>query len=539
MAQDKKLSGLMERLSTKSREELLALLEQLMQRQPDIELLAELLIELPLVNTEQKQSRPGRGRERTLDPSTIESQVASAFYNAGEGWEAPMEIAADLGQLYDIGQDFAEAGEWANALAVYATIVEGTIRRYNEIEDESQVSWILAECANGLVECLEIQSTLFPDEQLDIVDREELLAALFNLWKFDYDYGGIEADIARVIVENATEHERKSVEAWLRQEMRPGQDSSSKWQNSKIIPFLTILKQADHFTDEDLLEEYRKAGLYKELAEKMVQFGRQNEALIVAQAELTEPMDVTRFAEQLIQSSESWQEQALGFVETKLDMVEQVLQDKRQDFISARAAETYRRWLEEKYSTSGKPQLALNIAFTRFQTNLDKITYDAVRSAAQLANQPDNAWSDLRPRLIQILEQQNRWGALVNIYLEEGKVKQALAALTEMERVPNTSIQGYGYLSSGFVGNYQANVAKAAEESYPNEAIRLYKSVIQRLIGGRGRENYQQATSFLMRIRPLYQKQGLESEWRVYITDLRNSNKKLRAFKEELDKRAL
>ena len=28
----------------------------------------------------------------------------------------------------------------------------------------------------------------------------------------------------------------------------------------------------------------------------------------------------------------------------------------------------------------------------------------------------------------------------------------------------------------------------------PDEAIRLYKSVVQRLIDGRGRENYQQAT---------------------------------------------
>src|SRR6266700_4743219 len=89
-------SGLMERLSTKSREELLALLEQLMQRQPDIAPLVETLIELPLAPTAQEKKRPGKGRERTLDPSAIQSQVALAFYNAGEGWGAASRVASEL-----------------------------------------------------------------------------------------------------------------------------------------------------------------------------------------------------------------------------------------------------------------------------------------------------------------------------------------------------------------------------------------------------------------------------------------------------------
>jgi uncharacterized Zn finger protein len=77
------------------------------------------------------------------------------------------------------------------------------------------------------------------------------------------------------------------------------------------------------------------------------------------------------------------------------------------------------------------------------------------------------------------------------------------------------------------------------EESYPDEALRLYKHVVQRLIDGRGRENYQQATGYLARVRRLYQKQGREPEWQAYMTALRNSNKSLRALKEELDKREL
>src|SRR6266581_2341091 len=204
-------TGLMGRLSEKSREELLNLLEQLVQRQPDIEPLVELLIELPLATTTQEKKRSGRGRVPTLDPSTIRSQVASAFYNAGEGWGAAGRVAAELDPLCDIGKSFAEAGEWANAQVVYATLAEETVIQYEDLHDEGQVSWILGVCAAGLVACLNAQSTLPKREQLDAEEREELLTTLFDLWKFGDNYGGIGVDVAGAIAGNTTVRERKWV----------------------------------------------------------------------------------------------------------------------------------------------------------------------------------------------------------------------------------------------------------------------------------------------------------------------------------------
>ncbi len=528
-------SGIVGRLSEKNHTELLALLEQLVQRQPDIEPLIELLIELPLATTAQERSRPGKGRERTLDPSLIRSQVASAFYNAGKGWRAASRVAAELEQLYDIGKNFAEAGEWANAQVVYATIAQETVMRYEEVDDEGQVSWVLGECAAGLVECLEGQSALPQDERLDTEAREELLTALFDLWKFGYNYGGIEVDVAGAIAETVTEHERKMVENWLREEMRSGQDFSSQWHNRSIINFLATLKPAEQFSDEDLLEEYRSADLYKELAEKLLQLGRENEALDVAQANLTEPRDVTWFAEQLLKSGDTWQEQALAFVETRMKEAESAAREKPRDFTATNKLDTYRRWLGEKYSAYSKAEQALNIELARFQAHPDDTTYRSAQSASQLAGQPEGIWTTLRPRLLKTLVQQGNWSALISIYLDEGEVIQALAALAEMERTSSTSLYGYSYRA--YSSDYQIQVAKAAEERYPGEAIRLYKSVVQKLISGRGRENYQQASDYLTRIKLLYEKQGQEPQWHAYITNLRNSNKSLRALKEELDKR--
>ena len=133
---------LVARLSEKSREELLALLEQLVQRQPDIEPMVELLIELPLLYP--RRGRAGQGGARTHAGSLhFRSQVDSAFYNAGEGWGAASRVAAELERLCDIGKSFAEAGEWANAQVVYATVAEETIIHYEGLHDEGQLSWIL------------------------------------------------------------------------------------------------------------------------------------------------------------------------------------------------------------------------------------------------------------------------------------------------------------------------------------------------------------------------------------------------------------
>lgn len=529
--------GLMGRLGEKSREELLALLEQLVQRQPEIESLIELLGELPLAPDTQQKKRPGKGRAQTVDSSLIRSQVDSAFYQAGEGWDAASRIADDLEQLYDIGKDFAGAGEWANAQTVYATLAEETMASYEQLHDEGQVSWVLSECATGLVACLNVQPTLPQHEQLDAPVREELLTTLFDLWQFGYNYGGIGEEVATAMAEHATAQERRSIETRIREELSAGQDSSSKWHNRYLIDFLATLKQAEHISDDDVLEEYRKAGLYKEMAEKCLQLGRHREALTIAQADVREPMDVTRFAEQLLKAGESWQELALAFVETRLAEIEPALHGKSQDFTSVQTAERYRRWLGEQYLLYGKVKQAVDIEIARFQANPEHSTYRSVRSAALATGQPADLWPGLQPQLIQTLEQQRRWGALISLYLDENEVGQALAALAEMERTPGAL--PYGYRIESHTSIYQAKVAEAAEEAYPEEALQLYKPVVQRLIDGRGRENYQQAANYLTRVKRLYQKQGQEAAWQRYLTNLRNSNKSLRALKEELDKRGL
>ena len=122
-------TGILGRLNKKSREELLFLVEQLLERKPEIKPLIELLIELPFPDSSQQERTPGKGNSLTLNLSSIRKQLDAALYYAGGGWRSASLIAHELSRLCEIGDEFANAGEWANAQVVYATITGGSYHK--------------------------------------------------------------------------------------------------------------------------------------------------------------------------------------------------------------------------------------------------------------------------------------------------------------------------------------------------------------------------------------------------------------------------
>jgi uncharacterized Zn finger protein len=94
-------------------------------------------------------------------------------------------------------------------------------------------------------------------------------------------------------------------------------------------------------------------------------------------------------------------------------------------------------------------------------------------------------------------------------------------------------IYTYGSSYYGY-GDIALEVARVAEETRPREATELYRQHAERLIAQRGRQNYQEACTYLAKMRVLYEKLGDGEAWTSYITTLREQNRNLRAFKEEL-----
>ena len=524
---------LFRKLQKKSQEELVALLEQLVQRQPETETLLELLVELPLG---EASAQAKQRLNRTIDPAAIRSQVDVAFDRAGTDWDAAGRAAVDLEQASAIGHDFAQACAWTNAQVVYGTLAEEILAQYDLYRDEGQLSWVLGECANGLLACLKAQSDLPQGERLKEDERETLLSSLLTLWHFGDRSGGITSDLAPTMVALATASERTRLDAWVRENMPPGQDTSSQWRNRGLVSFLALLKQAQGSTQDEVLAEYRQAGLYAELAERYLQLGRQSEALAVAQEYLTETFEITRFAERLLRSDEQWRNQALVLVEKRLAEALTAAETTPKDLMRPHTIDTYRRWLSEQYRLAGHIQQALEVERARFQAHPDEATYRAVRTVVQADGQESNRWPELRTQLLQTLSQQRSWVALASIFVDEGEVEQALAALKEGERTQR--VLAYGSGSSPF-STLRVRVAQAAEEGYPDEAVQMYACVVEELIALRGRENYQQAAAYLSQMKKLYQKMGREKNWETYLAGLCSNYKSLRALKEELEKKGL
>jgi uncharacterized Zn finger protein len=59
-------------------------------------------------------------------------------------------------------------------------------------------------------------------------------------------------------------------------------------------------------------------------------------------------------------------------------------------------------------------------------------------------------------------------------------------------------------------------------------------TLVERLIAGRGRSNYQVACSYLVKIRSLYEKQDETEQWTAYIAWLRKRHSRLSTLKEEV-----
>lgn len=114
---------------------------------------------------------------------------------------------------------------------------------------------------------------------------------------------------------------------------------------------------------------------------------------------------------------------------------------------------------------------------------------------------------------------------LIRIHLDENEVAEAIELLESRARKQTFNSRW---------DRVDLDVAKAAEKSHPEAALQIYQTEVERLIDARGRGNYQTACSYLRTMRRLFKRIGRSDEWQDYIANLREENRLLRAFKEEL-----
>jgi hypothetical protein len=476
-------------LERRDKAELIALIRQMLARHPEL----ETLLELPLPTA--------GGKRKPADPAVIRRQVLAAFHAAGDDWHAVATIADALEPLVDIGDDYGRLADWRSAATVYQTTAQTVLDEYTRLHDEDgSLHGTVNRCVEGLGECL--------DATGDAAQREGMLRALFDIYRWDVDYGGIDmgAEAPDLILAHATSEERRLVASWTRDAMYEANTTHTGWRREAFGRFL--LRLADEgLDDETFLMICREAGLQRELVSRLVALKRIDEAL--AETARASDHSLLELASLLV---------SLGQAEGAERLVREHTPEKGWEG-------RYLTWLRDRASQRGDHTEALALSEELFWLRPSLPGYNELRTLAE----PQGRWNDLRQGVLRRLTRDGQHVLLTEIALREGDI---VAALTSLAKIRGAFVTGAGEPLS-------IRVARAAEKSHPREAIGLYRAAAEQLINAQGRESYRLAAGQLQRVRALLVGLGEEQQWRALIAGLREEHKRLRALREELDRAGL
>jgi SWIM zinc finger len=482
-------------LAARSKEELIALVKQMLRQEPEL----EVLLETPLpVAGKRTSSGP-------VSPETYRRQAAAVFARAGEDWGASVEIAAGLHALTTIGQGFAGQQDWAAAAAVYRGIVEEAMDQYESYQDEEgELGSAVQACVEGLGECL-------AGEKDDGETRAAIVRALFGVYAFDMKMGGLglSDEVPDVLVRHTTPEERQMVAGWVREALPKGEEWSADYRRRVYGGFLLDL-EADTLDDESFLRICRETGRLQDLVDRLLALGREEEA--VAEAGRAGDYALIQLADLFVQHGHG-------------DVAERLMVERTQTSVDTRVP----AWLKQRYLARDDQAAALEMAEKLFRARPNLEEYRELRALAW----PLARWEKLRPQLMALLDEPLHRDLRVRIYLDEGEIDEALEAVKPEPRQYTGYGYGYGW-SHGYQASISVEVARAVEELRPRAAMEIYQREAERLIQQRGRGNYQEACILLERVRALYQRLGEPEAWDRYITQIRDQNRSLRALKEEL-----
>ena len=474
-------------LQQRSKSELVDLIKRMLQLEPDLETLLETA--LP---DENRGSTP-------VKPEAYRRQVSSAFRLGGDDWMASQRVARDIGVTLDSGDRFLALADHAGAGIVYRAVAQGILEHYETMPDEGgQLADVVDRCVEGLGNCLAGGGG-------DAVVRESCLQTLFDIYRFDVDFGGVGLGEAApdLMLEHATEEEKGAIAGWVRAAMPRGDSWSDGYHRRVYGRFLLDLEMS-HLNDDSFLGICRECGLLSELVDRLLSLGRLDDA--VTEADMGGDYDLLTLADIFRKHG-------------RARMVEPLLVKRIETSRDNRLAE----WLKERYRERGELAEALDLASRMLERRPHLAGYLEVRDLSRALG----VWQDSRPQLLDRWSAAGEYGLLTDVYLEEGEIDLSLESV-------NLRRPGSFYDVDQLI-----RVAMAASETHPQAALHIYRQQAESLIEARGRDNYRQACAYLTRVRDLYRRLSQESVWSEIIAGVRERHRRLPALKEELNQAGL
>jgi uncharacterized Zn finger protein len=476
-------------LEERSKAELISIIQEMVARHPDLEQLLELSA---LSNLPQGES---------IQPDLIAQQIRRAFSTSGGESGDHSRIAEGLQAILDLGEDLLDRQDIHNAATVYETLLEGMLAFENSLYDDQggELGQVLAECEQGIQQCLESTS----DSEL----RQGLLHTLFDFYLWDLQAGGLgyADETPATLTGQATDEEKAMIAGWIQAELPEGEDWDEGYQR-RALGGLWLNLVAGSLDDETYLRICRQTGRTRDLVRRLIRLDRVEEALAAASA---------AGSAQLTSIADLFEESGLP------ELGKQLIQERPNSATEIQ----YLEWLKQYALRHDRPEEALRLADSLFWQAQSLENYNDLLEAAAALGQQDA----VRDSVLQRLESAGNFSLMVEIFLLENEIDQALSAL---ERVSPE-------LWMDRLAGLRRQVARAIEVARPREAIRQYLLLAEELIEQRSRGSYAEASRLLQEVRKLYQNLGEEDRSESLIRGLRQEYRRLPVLLDEMRRAGL
>lgn len=485
------------------RDELIALIKQMLRRDPDLEYLLAAI---------SKTGTP-------IDPQIYHKQVEMAYRNAGDEWGTASEIADELLAITETADNFAERHDYVSATAIYNAIVTGVIDHhydYRHQDEEGEIDEVITECIGGLKQCLD-------EVQEDSALREQILRILFAIYRFNVEAGGIGfgEDAPDILLEDTTDEERHTIAGWVREaiaknkQQAPHFNFNSRWLGDfsfeeevvytenfalALLGGYLLELEEDTIDDEAYLRICRETGRVADAVELLLELGRIEEA--AQETQQASDYDLLSIANLFVEAGQN-------------ALVERLMQQRAWRSRDSRLLE----WLNKHYKTPRGAEDKLLQVTAQFQ---EHPTFEGYKEVRQLATQCGR-WDKMRPELHTFMKASHLREILTQVDLDENDADEIIKIM-----------QTTGSPIVNETNNRIVAIVQAAEKIQPDVALNFYLRYVAYLIDNRNRYAYEEASRILIRMRSLYERLGKNDIWTRYITRLHEKHRALKALQSVL-----
>jgi tetratricopeptide (TPR) repeat protein len=541
---------------------LIAIIQRFIARDPTLETMFDNIG--PAAPLEIAPAKPGDAANVTLDIARIRSRLDDALdknrdvCSISNEWDedyngyaneaiAIKRVESVFDEMFDIGERYEQAGRFADAVAVYALVATVGTERFDDTFENDAVFGLIFAAGRGLVRCLDQQARLPDRDRLPPQLRSHLIDTVHEIWCFaghgqwgdditgvpDSDeevaeLAGSQPDVAGVVSANLTDDERRQLEDHWRSEAADA--GNPDWRSRSAIAFGSAFSGPDGFGDDEALALIIAAELWWDQAMLLLDQGNPAEATAVAIRKLTNAHDAVLFANELVKRGGDGPQRAIRFIDERLWETEgKVPTD---DLV-------YRSWLAGAYAQIGTPEEAIEARLRLFELQPNFGGYKELQKLAMASGADSERRAELRANALTTLAKAGNRGAIMEIYLEEGNAREALTLLADQTKPDRERLQSLRWGWGWNVQGYREKVAKLAEDEFPDDALGIYRGLVDQLIAQKNRSSYHAAAGHLAAIKRVLDANGRGDEWQTLIGAIREANPKLRALKDELDRAGL